>query len=252
MYFLFSASAQNYSTWGEIYDYDIGDIFHYKRWVTVGYGYENIEIFDKTYSLDSNSVTYYRFFQKAMYSYYPPYDTGYWEWIDSLTYSDLNSVFYADQIDSSQQYNYRKQSHYNYDQPPDIYDHGHYVDGCGHGYEYYYKFEYGNPTILIERSLIYYKKGDEEWGTPHIVTSVEETQNLKDDLFLYPNPARDIVHINSSCDIEEMKVYNNTGKLEKLISNGSNELEVSGLNSGLYILQIKTNIGLVSRKLIIE
>ena len=58
--------GQNYSTVGEIWDFEIGDIFHFSEWGSGGgsgmSSIENIEILDKTYSQDSSSVVFYQFF----------------------------------------------------------------------------------------------------------------------------------------------------------------------------------------------
>jgi hypothetical protein len=37
--------------------------------------------------------------------------------------------------------------------------------------------------------LVYYKKGDEEWGTPLVIVGVDEAKTLHD-VKVYPNPAR--------------------------------------------------------------
>ena len=178
--------AQDYSTWGEIYDYDIGDIFHY-RFEGMDYiKIENVEILNRTYTLDSNIVEYYQFVQEAYYIDFPPY-YDYDEYYKIVTYSNLNSVFYADSIDSIQKYNFRKRSHYDFSQPPDMENNGHYVDGCGNAFERYWEYNHIHP-IQWNRSLIYYKKGNEEWGTPHIVVGTPENKLTLGNVNTYPNP----------------------------------------------------------------
>ena len=156
--------AQNYSTWGEIYDYEIGDIFHFNEWGSAGSSgfssMENIEVLNKTYSPDSSSVTYYQFVQRGTHlSEYPHYTFE--EYYETVTYEDLDSVFIADSVYSNANYNYRKQSYYNISQPPYLTRYGRYVDGCGQAYQYWYQVD---PPFMStwERKLLYYKKGNEE------------------------------------------------------------------------------------------
>jgi hypothetical protein len=53
---------------------------------------------------------------------------------------------------------------------------------------------------------------------------------------IYPNPATDIVHIDG-VETAEVRVYNVAGQLLKTV-NGSNEIVVSDLPSGIYLLRI--------------
>jgi hypothetical protein len=46
-----------------------------------------------------------------------------------------------------------------------------------------------------DNTLVYYKKGNETWGTPLVITDVPG-QNMEDRSSVYPNPAKDMVWIN--------------------------------------------------------
>jgi len=63
---------------------------------------------------------------------------------------------------------------------------------------------------------------------------------------VYPNPARNVLHLASDVELQTASVFDIAGKLVKEVRiNGefSSTLELSDMNSGLYILNIKTVSG---------
>ncbi|MEC7646035.1 MAG: zinc-dependent metalloprotease [Bacteroidota bacterium] len=76
------------------------------------------------------------------------------------------------------------------------------------------------------------------------------TSNIK--LNIYPNPSKGNVFINSSEKIISFSVVNILG--EKVISNNninSNQLDLNQLNDGVYFINISTNKGIITQKIII-
>ena len=73
--------------------------------------------------------------------------------------------------------------------------------------------------------------------------------NYKDNILIYPNPARDIVNI-SGADIANVKVFNNMGQLI-LTQQNTNSIDVSELTNGIYILSIELLTGNITQKKII-
>ncbi|MEN2416080.1 DUF7619 domain-containing protein [Flavobacterium mesophilum] len=71
---------------------------------------------------------------------------------------------------------------------------------------------------------------------------------------IYPNPVKDILNINSKTDVEKlaMSVYDMLGQLIIAIPHAENvsKIDVSKLQTGNYILKIKTNAGVLSVKFI--
>jgi len=55
---------------------------------------------------------------------------------------------------------------------------------------------------------------------------------------LYPNPAQDILNVESQQQIENLKIYNLQGQLIK--EDSSSRIDVSNLSSGLYFIQVIT------------
>ena len=75
-------------------------------------------------------------------------------------------------------------------------------------------------------------------------------------LRIFPNPAKDIITIESN-NIQQIKMVDNTGrkvidnKLETITSN--TKIDVSGLTKGLYLIQvINTNGETKTEKLIVQ
>ena len=72
---------------------------------------------------------------------------------------------------------------------------------------------------------------------------------------VYPNPAKDqfsVVIENEDVKVEGISILDNHGRLVKLAAANVNQINVSDLASGVYIVQISTDKGLSTKKLIIE
>ena len=79
-------------------------------------------------------------------------------------------------------------------------------------------------------------------------TNIYEDQN---NILIYPNPASDIITVVGK-NISEIKIYNCIGQL-MLIQQNVNEINVSKLENGIYILNIETMDGSrLQRKIIIS
>jgi hypothetical protein len=76
-------------------------------------------------------------------------------------------------------------------------------------------------------------------------------KNYEDNIMIFPNPANKIANI-SGVDVANIKVFNNMGQLILTQSN-TNEINVSELTNGIYILSIETLTGdITQRKIIIN
>jgi photosystem II stability/assembly factor-like uncharacterized protein len=82
-------------------------------------------------------------------------------------------------------------------------------------------------------------------------TSIENL-TCKNEILIYPNPACDIININSVQSIQSLSVYNQNGHLVLAVNDMKCQINVSQLISGIYICVIKTGEGLFSRQLIIN
>lgn len=69
------------------------------------------------------------------------------------------------------------------------------------------------------------------------------------DLTIYPNPATDIIKVNSTQVINNIEVYNSLGALMTKAAN-TNEISVSNYASGIYFLRISSDTRSVTKKII--
>jgi hypothetical protein len=76
----------------------------------------------------------------------------------------------------------------------------------------------------------------------------------QNDVLIYPNPANNFITVSSSTKIQKLILFNPLGDVVKTIIPDENpsRIDLSDLNSGFYIIQIETNQGLFSDKLLIH
>ena len=95
---------------------------------------------------------------------------------------------------------------------------------------------------------------------PPIITNTVNTEIIEplsidevsaETVKLYPNPAKDILWINSNKYIENVKLFNNLGQLLYLSKN-TNSIILSGFKSGIYIIELQFNNQAFERKKIIK
>ncbi|WP_313091619.1 T9SS type A sorting domain-containing protein [Chryseobacterium flavum] len=89
---------------------------------------------------------------------------------------------------------------------------------------------------------------DNDLGTAYIdhikinsetLMSVKETIQDQNKALVYPNPARDYLKISVLHKIDLVEMYDASGKKTETVINGNN-IDVRGLNKGLYMIHIKS------------
>jgi len=75
-----------------------------------------------------------------------------------------------------------------------------------------------------------------------------EEYNQEEELVVYPNPATDVLHIEGN-NIQNVAVYNLQGQCVMTESGNVNELSISNLARGMYILKVTTDNGVRSCKI---
>lgn len=79
--------------------------------------------------------------------------------------------------------------------------------------------------------------------------SVEERQNTYPSVVLYPNPAYDMVQIATDASINDIIIYDLSGKMIRHISH-SRQIDISGLSKGIYFVKIQTDGFTCTKKLV--
>jgi len=142
------------------------------------------------------------------------------------------------------------------------------------GYNIYYSENMGDFSVIadVDMDVLEYLTAKPDQGIHrYYVTAVYDdgesipsnivefvlvgvTDEAYADIEFFPNPASDFITINSSKEIEEIELFDFTGKrLRKLsIKNKSAQVNVSDINSGVYLLKLTTSKGITYHRIIIE
>lgn len=84
-----------------------------------------------------------------------------------------------------------------------------------------------------------------------MVLGIKDSKAAVKEVSVYPNPATDFIQINSLSTVKSIEIYDETGKLIKTETNG-NRIDVKGLPSGVYMVNIKTEGRNFTEKVIIK
>ena len=78
--------------------------------------------------------------------------------------------------------------------------------------------------------------------------------SITEEIVIYPNPANDIININSNSNVSNVKVLNYLGQtIDNTNVNGMNVIiNTSTYDAGIYFIQIETEKGISTQKIIIE
>ena len=274
-------------TWQEVYDFDPGDEFHHfsSYWYNSGQWFEQERtwtikrILDKTVYGNIDSVTYLTEFcyKKGVRS--GPDSWTYSYHFDTITEKYKFNLPVKDSCDlrklpnellDNHLYTYRYLGYYHSNGRPLKYIKSRcysWYQGCYNMLDEYiwkgdlYKYAKGIGSVLQEQvsdeyhhstSLVYYKKGNETWGTPvandcHILVGTDPpvTSAVKS-IKIIPNPVRDKAEVLVSglndCGIYWVQITDVYGRevLKKQFSSSSFTIDCMGLAKGLYNVIIWT------------
>lgn len=97
-----------------------------------------------------------------------------------------------------------------------------------------------------------YFNNHNRWEYKLTEVSVGLEDEADTELYLYPNPTNNILNIQTDATIEVITIYNLQGQNMMNITSNNNQLDLSNLSEGAYILQINTTEGIVRRTIIKE
>ena len=87
------------------------------------------------------------------------------------------------------------------------------------------------------------------------VTGENENTDIQDNVSLYPNPGKNYLNIKSEFDIESISIYNMSGEMvfEKNNLKETNvKYDISTFKSGVYLINIKTAVRVITKKIVIQ
>lgn len=98
------------------------------------------------------------------------------------------------------------------------------------------------------------QRSDGNWGLygrPEFSTVLAVDSSILKKFTMYPNPVEDVLNIiNTNLQIEHLKVIDSNGRIVFEKFQNLDYIDVSSLQSGIYLIQIKTNLGSISKKII--
>lgn len=101
----------------------------------------------------------------------------------------------------------------------------------------YLGFTSNNVPIIGYSCMGYYAKffGEEN------ALSISDSPVVDTKLRLYPNPATSLLHIGFDSRIDNIRIYDITGKRMEVTRLNDNTIEVSSLQNGMYFIEIQAN-----------
>lgn len=113
------------------------------------------------------------------------------------------------------------------------------VDTEGTAYKYFRMVLAADFPLASNTGFIEFQQINVKVGNSTLTDGAQETAN---NVSVYPNPVSNLLHVNSSKQIAQVRVSDLTGKTVYQSSNG-NAIDVSNFAKGVYIVQISTNDG---------
>jgi len=246
-------------TGGEVYDFDVGDIFHYRwQWGESDnfYSIYRHEILSKDYSPDKTSVVYD--IQNSGYNVGLDTETGtrtytFFNESESLNYFNLNDpiVLTVDSLDGVDSIFYSQELLCN----DTVF--GYKLMGHGYTQDYYGKglgrtYHYESGLVPEEAILFYFKKIDRECGTKDVLW-IDDIKYPRSSVTIYPNPASGMIMLETDeAGPWKVRISNLNGQLiySKKFEGYSHQIDLSSFQRGVYFITVRTRDFVVTRKIV--
>jgi hypothetical protein len=111
--------------------------------------------------------------------------------------------------------------------------------------------KYNNKLVFytVGRGLLELDLGDLE-----TITDIPDFIRYEQSLIVYPNPTRNRLQFKTETTINQVEIIDLTGRilLKATISNNEGQIDISKLNSGIYLAVFYTNTSTITKKIIVE
>jgi hypothetical protein len=258
----FAVLGQEPLTFGEIYDYDVGDEFHVEEGGPgINSEYE-IMITSKFFSADLDTVYY----GQSIIEFDSGLGTPPWGltsfYTDTVWHTNLDgSPIGLDTIYSDDDlYNGRIIQHYVdtgfFQNPSDF-----------QIYKYWYAVGLGDPKYRYQASdpingssnysttLVYFYKSStqEEWGTRLALSTIETVSEAT--LKIFPNPSHGLFNWEFQSErnsiLKRVSIYNHHGELlrRESLNPDQSSLDLSDMPAGYYLMELMTEQGIIQKRI---
>ncbi|WP_161971698.1 T9SS type A sorting domain-containing protein [Flavobacterium silvisoli] len=77
----------------------------------------------------------------------------------------------------------------------------------------------------------------------YLTTLSNDSFSAKDnnELQLFPNPSKNVIHLKTDTNIDQITVFDSTGKAILIQTQNCNEINVESLSKGVYLIEVSTN-----------
>lgn len=254
--------AQRILTIGEVYDFDIGDEFHYENHA---FGYPPPSGTNKIITNKWLDPLFYTVRYEVKSIHYKPFWVGLstleynvWSTTDTVVYTHLN-----DSCFTFFQFSFPVDYFYYYDSantwvcgwqysPNPMFEPNYYWSIFGEGIG---KVDYGEASTSNQEVdgqwLVYYSKTNKTWGKPREVpTSIQDV--IVEHIKVFPNPFMDYINVSVAQESGIIRIYNLMGKvvLNVPILSKVNEIDMTKLPRGIYIIKIESDSEMFCKKII--
>ena len=81
-------------------------------------------------------------------------------------------------------------------------------------------------------------------------SAINDLQNIGGNVMLFPNPAQNMLNIVTEGEIEDVAIFNVLG--QKVMHANTNQIDITSLSKGMYIINITTDEGMTTKKFVKE
>ena len=91
--------------------------------------------------------------------------------------------------------------------------------------------------------------------TANVIVGIDENGNeVKDYVIAYPNPANDYLRVTTNGTMQHIRLLNSIGQMvyDSQMNGNEARIDISNMNTGVYFLQVETDHGVSTQKIIVE
>lgn len=92
--------------------------------------------------------------------------------------------------------------------------------------------------------------GNNVWIDNVSISSGTGLSDVESDLVIYPNPAKDVLNINTTENVQRVEIFNMQGQLVKVETGEVSIISVKELSNGMYTLKLTTDNGVSMHKIV--
>ena len=124
-----------------------------------------------------------------------------------------------------------------------------YYNGLGGDFFWFYSW-----GLIDAKNIVYFKKGEEEWGNPYNCDDFSEIESHNDELInIYPNPTSNRIRLEyGDVKVKKIMIFDITGKVIIETTSKEDYFDLSDFPIGTYIMNIQSEKTMKNIKIIKE